>query len=648
MASCGRAIARSIGAARRPPGSFRSLVTDFDGADIFATSNKANASISRKPVARNFVSSSSQRTPDATTMVTTPSPAAPAPQPALASTSAPSPDNSSRVVTKDELSKARLLMRWSWFPKASQQFAVLRTIVKGADPSSTILLPQSPPAWLGATFASAKHFRTARSRLWEPTAEELAAFLNKQPGEVDYARWIDNQLTRPAFADQGEIAAGEGGLPTRETKLDFILKPVWQSMTEEQQRQALTRVKFECARRLGWRTGYSAGFPVPQTDVADIELAVIANQIQETEQHLAKSVRTAADAASDSEGAPTVPALSPRQEGHAAKEEAEYRAALMQRKAALLKRQARLQNLKTLAEDRSARLAAMVPGAQITDETTAAINNTWAQLLQQENSLAWDDWCALSHAEREAEFKAAWKLRERSHVYIDDSPSSSILNGPLPRWYTKPQRAGQLQFLPNLTIRLVKNYTPTGEPYDAFKATFRVPLNMHKHMLRSYLLAIYGLRTTWARSSIYRSAITRNPRRGMRKERGSSKTYKKVELGLVEPFIWPEPELTFKTERLMSEDMEFERQRMHIKMTKAKRWRAKRPSDPISVTQPDGTRHTVKPQVIARAKGIPTARHSRILALLRNKKIDRENIIAEKLESLKSAAASSSSETSVV
>ncbi|KAJ2966781.1 hypothetical protein NUW54_g13706 [Trametes sanguinea] len=53
---------------------------------------------------------------------------------------------------------------------------------------------------------------------------------------------------------------------------------------------------------------------------------------------------------------------------------------------------------------------------------------------------------------------------------------------------------------------MVRNHTPPGQPYNPYEATFRVPQSVTKTDIRSYLLAVYGVQTTYIRTD------TTNPR----------------------------------------------------------------------------------------------------------------------------------------
>lgn len=94
---------------------------------------------------------------------------------------------------------------------------------------------------------------------------------------------------------------------------------------------------------------------------------------------------------------------------------------------------------------------------------------------------------------------------------------------------------GRSVYLPNIIFRLVRNNTPSGQPYNPYEATFRVPKSVTKTDIRSYLLSIYGVRTTYIRTDNYISPIF--PR--LRSKRKTYKTYKRAVVGLVDPFYYP-------------------------------------------------------------------------------------------------------------
>jgi large subunit ribosomal protein L23 len=96
---------------------------------------------------------------------------------------------------------------------------------------------------------------------------------------------------------------------------------------------------------------------------------------------------------------------------------------------------------------------------------------------------------------------------------------------------------GQKVYLPNIVMRLVRNHTPPGQPYNPYEATFRIPQSVTKTDVRSLLLAVYGVRCTYIRTDNYISPWYRTldgPRRR------AYKTYKRAVVGLVEPFYYPQ------------------------------------------------------------------------------------------------------------
>ena len=95
---------------------------------------------------------------------------------------------------------------------------------------------------------------------------------------------------------------------------------------------------------------------------------------------------------------------------------------------------------------------------------------------------------------------------------------------------------GQKVYLPNVIFRMVRNFTPPGKPYNPYEATFRVSQSVTKTDIRSYLAAVYGVKTTYIRTDIYLSPYRRTLT-GWAKKR---KEYKRAVVGLVEPFYYPQ------------------------------------------------------------------------------------------------------------
>ncbi|TFY78447.1 hypothetical protein EWM64_g5564 [Hericium alpestre] len=98
---------------------------------------------------------------------------------------------------------------------------------------------------------------------------------------------------------------------------------------------------------------------------------------------------------------------------------------------------------------------------------------------------------------------------------------------------------GQKVYLPNIIFRLVRNYTPPGQPYNPYEATFRVPQSVTKTDIRSYLAAVYGVETTYIRTDNYISPVKRNWDYSWTNTR-ADKTYKRAVVGLVNPFYYPQ------------------------------------------------------------------------------------------------------------
>lgn len=330
-------------------------------------------------------------------------------------------------------------------------------------------------------------FRTARSRLWTPNVVPKYDFDEEKPRAATYEEWLEKTLEKH-----------ESRLPEHdiEGRIDEVLAPVWtQQMNDEQRESALIEVGFSCMERLGWREGYSAGYPATSQQM----------DLNAMQQFVQKS------AARDKDG------------------------------------------IEALEEVHSA-------------------NQT----------LAWEVWMSMSPEQRKQEEIAAWAARDRTMLYKDDSPTCRVAHSSYPRWYATPQRAGHLVFLPNFAIRLVRNYTPPGQEYDVWKATFRVPLNLHKHAVRSFLLQVYGLRTTWIRSMVYRSPIEMDARR--RKKVGTDRTFKKIEVGLLEPFVFPMLTPKQRSEDLYADEWDLRQSEALLQSRKRKftKWRGGAPLPPRS------------------------------------------------------------------
>ena len=94
------------------------------------------------------------------------------------------------------------------------------------------------------------------------------------------------------------------------------------------------------------------------------------------------------------------------------------------------------------------------------------------------------------------------------------------------------QVVGQKIYLPNVIFTLVRNHTPPGEPYNPYEATFRVAPSVTKTDIRSYLSAVYGVKTTYIRTDNYTQKFSRI-------HTVKSPAYKRAVVGLVDPFYYP-------------------------------------------------------------------------------------------------------------
>jgi large subunit ribosomal protein L23 len=95
---------------------------------------------------------------------------------------------------------------------------------------------------------------------------------------------------------------------------------------------------------------------------------------------------------------------------------------------------------------------------------------------------------------------------------------------------------GRRVYLPNIIMRMVRNQTLPGQPYNPYEATFRIPQSVTKTDIRSLLLAVYGVQTTYIRTDNYISPWYRTLDGPQRRPQ---KTYKRAVVGLVEPFYYP-------------------------------------------------------------------------------------------------------------
>ena len=175
---------------------------------------------------------------------------------------------------------------------------------------------------------------------------------------------------------------------------------------------------------------------------------------------------------------------------------------------------------------------------------------------------------------------------------------------------------GQKVFLPNVIFKMVRNHTPAGQPYNPYEATFRVPLSVTKTDIRSYLLAVYGVQTTYIRTDNYQSPLIK--RFGRPATTSSDRTYKRAVVGLVEPFYYPLAEedmggeeraarRKWMEERLLVGKQERDRKMYYLRMTrslneKGWKWRTGTTASRGNVLQLIAERRAAREQVVQDVK----------------------------------------------
>lgn len=103
---------------------------------------------------------------------------------------------------------------------------------------------------------------------------------------------------------------------------------------------------------------------------------------------------------------------------------------------------------------------------------------------------------------------------------------------------------GQKIYLPNTIFRFMRNHTPAGKPYNPYEATFRIPPSVTKNDVRSYLMAVYGIKCTYIRTDNYIAPLKRTRVNAvnvqLKRRHGGTTTYKRAIVGLEEPFVYPQ------------------------------------------------------------------------------------------------------------
>lgn len=179
---------------------------------------------------------------------------------------------------------------------------------------------------------------------------------------------------------------------------------------------------------------------------------------------------------------------------------------------------------------------------------------------------------------------------------------------------------GRRIYLPNIILRLVRNHTPLGQPYNPYEATFRIPQSVTKTDLRSLLLAMYGVKTTYIRTDNYISPWYRT-KSGW--ERRPYKTYKRAVVGLVDPFYYPH--------RLedMPEDKRKEREAWIEKNFMIQQSRILRKGELLRLTKGGG-------KASYKLNAPYATKRSHILRLVNERREEREKLVADFAKEIRS------------
>lgn len=176
---------------------------------------------------------------------------------------------------------------------------------------------------------------------------------------------------------------------------------------------------------------------------------------------------------------------------------------------------------------------------------------------------------------------------------------------------------GKRVYLPNFIIQLVRNRTPAGTPYNPFEATFRIPKNLTKNDLRSYLFFVYGVKTTYIRTDNYIGSLSRNPARQSMIIRDKKGTFKRAVVGLVDAFYPPN----------MLDDMAAQEREAVDKELK----------EEFDLEQIEGMRdeqiHIVRQRDTPFIPGLATSR-AKIMKKVLEKRREREALLTEKVEEM--------------
>ncbi|TIA90418.1 hypothetical protein E3P99_01598 [Wallemia hederae] len=185
---------------------------------------------------------------------------------------------------------------------------------------------------------------------------------------------------------------------------------------------------------------------------------------------------------------------------------------------------------------------------------------------------------ALDGRKQWLEKQRQWRYRLRGIKYGKNDDVTAIKDGTIST-LSQQNVVGIPVFLPNITFRLMRNYTPPNQEYNPYFATFRIPRSLTKQDIRSYLLAVYGVRSTWIHTDLYQPRLIRGmTMRWKRKGRGDATTgrgfYKRALVGLEEPFYFPdEPAREELENKYAYSEREWMTRRMLMAFQKGWRWR---------------------------------------------------------------------------
>ncbi len=135
-------------------------------------------------------------------------------------------------------------------------------------------------------------------------------------------------------------------------------------------------------------------------------------------------------------------------------------------------------------------------------------------------------------------------------------------------------------------------------------------------------------------------------------------------MGLLEPFLFPEVSPEFQKQHLLTSELDYERSRVYLKMTKTNRWRGKKSTeqyeqeianrdsatyhhlDPLSsqgLKDEAGEEGKKFPRFMVKTKGLPTAKHGKILAMLGEERKKKEERVEALVRQFREEAAKEAS-----